>query len=84
MNFCPFKQFKNIFGVPKKGVHQFRLLNSPIIDYILTILLSFLTTYLTHIPFVLTTILWFIIGIIAHILFGVQTDTLDYLGIRCY
>ena len=83
MNFCPFKKFKNIFGTPKKGVHQFRLLNSPIVDYILTILLSFLTTYLTHIPLTLTTILWFIVSIMAHMLFGVQTDALDYLGIGC-
>jgi len=84
MNFCPFKTFKNIFGKPKSGVHKFRIFNTAMADYILTLFLSFLTTYLTHIPLTLTTILWFIVSIIAHMLFGVPTDALNYLGIQCY
>ena len=83
MNLCPFHKYKDILGVPFKGVHKFRFLNTAIVDYILTIILAILTTYFTTTPLVLTTILWFVIGIISHILFGVETDTLKYLGISC-
>ena len=40
-------------------------------------------TYMTKIPLVLTTIGILILGIIMHYLFGVETNTLKYLGITC-
>ena len=51
-------------------------------DYLLTIGLAFLTTFLSKIPVVLTTIFWFIIGIILHILFGVETDVIKFFKIK--
>lgn len=83
MNTCPFKKYSNIFGVPNTGVHSYRFLGTAVVDYVFTILLAFLLTWITDIPLVLTTIFSFIIGIIFHILFGVNTNTLKYLGINC-
>ena len=83
VNICPLKKYSDIFGIPKTGVHSLRFLNTAVVDYLLTILLAVFITWLTDIPVVLTTILCFIFGIILHILFGVQTNTLTFLGIKC-
>ena len=83
MNICPFSKYKNILGIIGNGIHKYRFLNTAIIDYILTIIISCITTYFSNIPLVLTTIMWLVIGIILHILFGVETNTLKYLGILC-
>ena len=80
---CPFSKYKHILGIPKKGAHSHRFLNTAIVDYILTIILAIIITLLTKIPLVLTTIFSFILGILLHILFGVPTNTTKYLGISC-
>ena len=81
--FCPLKKFQYILGIPKKGAHSHRFLDAAIVDYILTIILAIILTLLTKIPLVLTTIFSFILGIILHVLFGVPTNTTNYLGINC-
>ena len=83
MSLCIFSKFNKIFGESGKGVHRFRLFNTAVVDYILTILGAFLLTYLTHIPLVLTTIGLLVFGIILHILFGIPTDAVKYLGLTC-
>lgn len=83
MNLCPFEKYKYILGIPNKGVHKYRFLDTAIIDYIFTILLSIFTTFITNIPLVLTTIFWLIIGIISHLIFGLETNSIKYLGIKC-
>jgi len=83
VNTCPFSKYKHILGIPKKGVHRYRLLGTAIIDYILTIILSIILTLLTKIPLVLTTIFSFILGILLHIFFGLETNTTKYLGLTC-
>ena len=83
MSVCPFSKYKDILGVIGTGVHKYRFLNTAIVDYTLTIIGACITTYFSNIPLVLTTIAWFVMGIILHILFGVETSTLTYLGIRC-
>lgn len=80
---CPFSKYKNIFGIPGKGVHSIRLAGTAVVDYTLTLLVAVITSLLTGFPLVLATILWFGIGFVLHILFGVQTSTLTYLGISC-
>jgi hypothetical protein len=75
-------QFKHILGKPNEGIHKYRFLNTAIIDYISTIILSGLTTYVFNIPIVLTTIFWMTLSTILHILFGVKTTTTKYLGIQ--
>ena len=83
MSLCFLKHYSDLLGQPNKGVHQYRFLNTAIIDYSLTIALSMFTTYITMIPLTLTTIFWFIAGLFFHIIFGVQTSSLMYLGIEC-
>ena len=83
MTSCPFKKYKNILGVPNTGIHKYTFLGTSIVDFVLTLILAAVTTYFSKIPFVITTILWLNIGIICHILFGVETDTLKYLGFDC-
>ena len=73
------KKYRHALGVEKQGAHSIRFLDTAVVDYILTILLSFATTYLFRIPAVLTTIFWFTIGVVLHYIFGVKTQSLDYL-----
>ena len=80
---CIFSKYKDIFGEAGKGVHSYRFLNTALVDYLLTILGAILLTYLTDIPLVLTTIGLLVLGIILHYLFGVNTNSLKYLGIIC-
>ena len=80
---CPFSKFKDVLGVAGEGLHKFKILNTAMFDYFLTIVASFLLAYLTGIPLVLMTILLFTLAIILHILFGVNTTTLQFFGIKC-
>ena len=83
MNMCPFKKYKHIFGIPGKGLHKYTFLHTAMVDYLLSLLLAAVIAYATSIPLVLTTIAILLMGILCHILFGVQTNTLTYLGIIC-
>jgi hypothetical protein len=80
---CPFYNNRDLFGEPNTGVHSYRFLNIAIVDYVLTILLAGLVSYMYMIPLDLITILLFILGIMLHVLFGVNTATIKYLGISC-
>jgi len=83
MKFCPFKKFKDALGIPGKGIHSYRILDTAIVDYAMTLIVAFLTAYFLHVPLVLSTIVWFISGTILHMLFGIETNTLQRLGISC-
>ena len=80
---CIFSEYKNIFGKVGEGVHKYRFLNTAMVDYYLTILFAMLITYITDIPLLLTTAGLLLLSILFHYLFGVQTNTLKYLGIKC-
>ena len=81
---CPFKEFKGLFGIEKKGIHSFRFTEgSALLDYGMTIIGCLLLSHFTKIPLVLTTIVVLLLGILIHLLFGVETNTLKYLGISC-
>lgn len=84
MNLCPFSKYRDAFGVPGKGAHRYRFLNTAIVDYILSIILASVITYYTKIPLVLTTISVLIVGILLHMLFDVDTNTIKYLGLSCH
>jgi hypothetical protein len=75
MDLC---KYKNLFGVPKKGIHSYRLFGIAIVDVIETILGALLFSYIFNYSFLYTTIAFFIIGIILHRLFCVRT-TVDKL-----
>ena len=74
------KRYKDIFGKPNEGIHSYRFMGTAIVDYVDTILLTVIFTYLTNIPLVLSTIIVFVLGIVLHILFGVSTNSTKYLG----
>jgi len=80
---CIFSKYKNIFGKVGEGVHKYRFLNTVMVDYYLTICFAMLLTYITDIPFILTTVSLLLLSILFHYLFGVETNTLKYLGITC-
>ena len=75
MSTCPFSKFRDIFGKPGEGVH--------LVDYFLTIVLAFFITAVTGWPLVLTTIGALVAGIILHMLFGVNTQSVNALGLTC-
>jgi len=75
--------YQNIFGEPGKGVHKYRFLNTAFVDYALTIIGACITTYFTNIPLTLTTIFWLMLGLVLHIVFGVETQSIKFLGIKC-
>jgi len=83
MTLCPFKNYSNIFGLPGKGFHKIRLLDVALGDYVGTIFLAIILSYLTNIPLVLSTIFMYIFSIFLHMLFGVPTSALKYLGLTC-
>lgn len=83
MNICPFSKYKDIFGKQNTGVHKLKFEGTSLVDYILSILGAIVLTYFTKIPLVLTTIVILLLGIIFHMLFGVQTQSLNYIGIKC-
>jgi len=68
-------QYKYLFGVPGQGVHKYRFLGTPIVDYVGTIILAMLLTKFTKIPLVLTTIGMFVLGILLHMVFCLRTGT---------
>ena len=83
MSLCPFKKYSDIFGKVGEGVHRFRILDTPIVDFVATIFLAMLITWITKIPLVITVIGCFLLGILLHILFGVMTPVVKWLGIKC-
>ena len=73
-------KYKNIFGKPGTGVHQYKFKGTAIVDYLLTIAGAFLITYYTDIPLVITTIGLLILGILFHYLFGIKSHAIRYLS----
>lgn len=73
--------YKYLFGIPGKGVHAYRFMDTAIVDYVGTIVLAALLTKFTQLPLVLSTILMFIIGILLHVVFCVPTGATRYLGL---
>jgi len=83
MSVCVLSKYRDIFGIPNKGVHRWRFMGVAVVDYVLTLVAAILTTYVSKIPLVLSTIVWFLMGIFFHAIFGVQTTMIKKLGIKC-
>jgi hypothetical protein len=66
-------KYKNIFGKPNEGVHQYRLFNIAIIDLLITIISAFLISYFFNYSTIKTFIVLFLLGIIFHKVFCVNT-----------
>lgn len=66
-------KYKDIFGKPNTGLHKYRLFDVAIVDVLLTILVSYLLSKLTHIRFIYVLIGLFLLSIVIHRLFCVRT-----------
>lgn len=75
MNLC---KYKNILGVPGKGVHSYRIFNIAIVDVLLTLILAYIISYIFKKSFFWVSVILFILGIFLHRLFCVRT-TVDKL-----
>jgi len=71
-------KYKDVLGIPNKGLHQYRIFNIAVFDVILTIIVAFIISYIFNINFILTVIILFLLGIIIHRIFCVKT-TIDKL-----
>jgi hypothetical protein len=80
---CPLKKYNEILGIPKKGVHTYRFLNTAAYDYFGTILIAIIISFVSGFPLELMTAILFVLGIVLHILFGVPTHTNEFLNIKC-
>jgi phage-related protein len=71
-------KYKNILGIPGKGIHSYRVGGVAIADVIMTIIGAFIISFFSGWNFIYTLIGLFILGIILHRLFCVRT-TVDKL-----
>ena len=79
-----FCKYKDIFGKPREGIHQYRIFDIAILDVIGTIVLGYILHILNQkfdivkMSFTHILILLFILSIVLHRLFCVRT-TIDQL-----
>ena len=72
---CP---YKNLLGIPGKGIHSYRIFNIAIADVIMTIIGAYLISRGFNLNFGLVLLILFLLGIVLHRLFCVKT-TIDKL-----
>lgn len=72
-------KYKNALGEPGKGIHKYRAGGVAIMDYVGSIGIAFIISYIIDMPVTISTILVLLISIILHALFGVNTATLKYI-----
>jgi fatty acid desaturase len=75
MSLC---KYKDAFGKPGEGAHQYRIFNVAIFDTVLTVLLAFVIAYFSGVSLVYVVPFTFILGIVVHRVFCVRT-TVDKL-----
>lgn len=78
MFYVDLTKYKNLFGEPGKGTHQYRLFNVSIVDVIVTVLLVYfvfaiLQLFNIRVNFWLLLFLVFVLGVVVHRAFGVRT-----------
>jgi hypothetical protein len=75
-NIC---KYKDVLGIPGKGIHKYRLFGIAIVDLLLTLLLSAIIYWMTGINFIVVLLLLLLLSIVLHYLFCVNTVTNNYL-----
>lgn len=73
MSWCPFRKFKDLFGIPNKGIHSYRIFDIAIMDVLQTIIAAGILSYIFNENFFLILLLLFLVGILLHRLFCVNT-----------
>lgn len=76
---CQFAKYSDIFGLPKTGIHSYRIKNIAIVDVLATVIMSGILSYTLNYNFIVVFIILFILGIIMHALFCVDTTINLYL-----
>ena len=66
-------RFKNVFGVPREGIHSIRLFDIAVVDVLGTVLLAFLLSKIFQCNFLLTFTALLILSVFVHKLFCVDT-----------
>ena len=72
MDLC---RYRNLFGKPREqtGFRKYRLGGIALFDVLVTLLCTYLLSYLFKLPFLPTTAAAFLLGIVVHRLFCVRT-----------
>jgi len=73
---CPYKY---LFGEPEKGIHSYSFFGFAIVDTVLTIIVAFITSYFSGLPFLLSLADWFFLGETLHYAFGTETRFLKFM-----
>ena len=76
---CP---YANFFGVPGQGVHSTRFLGMALNDWLATIVLAVLISYLFKITFAYSLVGLFVFGEVLHYVYGVKTTILSWIGLE--
>ena len=71
-------KYKDIFGIPGKGVHSYRIFNIAVVDVLLTLVASYILSIIFKIPLLGITVIMFLLVIVLHRVFCVKT-TVDKL-----
>ncbi len=78
MLFC---SYKNIFGEPNKGIHQYRIFGMAFFDIVGLILLSIIFSKYFNVNFIYTLLVMILITILIHWLFCVPTAANVAIGL---
>ena len=73
-------QYKDIFGKPNEGIHQYRLFGIAIVDLIATIAAAILIGKWLETSWLLVLVILLIIGELLHMMFCVDTAVLKLLS----
>ncbi len=76
---CP---HKHLFGVPGQGFHSVRIFGMALGDWVGTLLLAWLTAYVTRTGFWWNLLIWFLVGEWMHWYFGTPTAFLKMVGME--
>jgi hypothetical protein len=69
-------RYKDVLGVPREGVHSYRLFNIALADVGLLLLFAWLVKFLASTSYALAVLISFLLGVVLHRVFCVRT-TLD-------
>lgn len=70
MSLC---KYKNLFGIPRQGIHSWRIFDVAMADVLQTLLGAALISYVFKLPLIYCVVGLFLLGIILHRLFCVKT-----------
>jgi hypothetical protein len=74
-------KYKDILGVPGRGVHSYRLFNFAVMDVIMTIIASFIISLIFRVSFLWSFIFLFLFGEVLHYIFCVPTTFMKVFGL---